>query len=140
MKRGRSRDALVDVLDEDGMGLTHLDEKTVGRRLEEDGLGVGDRGWTPHADVSVTLALRLGRTRMLQLNQRFYSAAAPSGDSGEDPFAKPQLGSGGRLQASPATLPLPSSHARRERRAAAAAVRAVASPPPGEAFNRRLNA
>ena len=106
MKRGRSRDALVDVLDEDGMGLTHLDEKTVGRRLEEDGLGVGDRGWTPHADVSVTLALRLGRTRMFQLNQRFYSAAAPSGDGGEDPFAKPQLGSGGRLQASPATLPL----------------------------------
>ena len=111
-EEGASRDTLVDALEEDGVYASGREDyvEAIGGGwtwCEEGEGGVGgDRGWTPHAEVSVTLALRLGRTRMLQLNQRFYSAAAPSGDSGEDPFAKPQLGSGGRLQASPATLPL----------------------------------
>ena len=81
---------------------------------EEGGGGVGgDRGWTPHADVSVKLALRLGRTRMFQLEPALQAGSSTSGDTtaassghgGEDPSAKQQQRSGSRLQASSATPP-----------------------------------
>ena len=58
MKRGPSRDALVDALEEDrgySSGREDCGEASGGGWTwrEEGGGGVGgDRGWTPHADAS----------------------------------------------------------------------------------------